>query len=203
MINDGRGGRWWPMIAKGWGGAKGAKPMIMPIIMTISDHHQDDQNYESPLHLSTFLLPIPTQEITLSQNFKREDSYSLNTNSSSSSSPPFWKIIITGISVQACDNIAYLWDMRTGGYVQYFEVRHIIWMQTFCQYTSLSLSPWLILRLVMTWPCLYSCVCVCHWLSRRWGMRWPSETEDSITFLPQWTTNMSRLLAFVFLRLQK
>ena len=38
-------------------------------------------------------------------------------------SPPFWKIIITGISVQACDNIAYLWDMRTGGYVQYFEVR--------------------------------------------------------------------------------
>ena len=47
----------------------------------------------------------------------------MNTNSSSSSSPPFWKIIITGISVQACDNIAYLWDMRTGGYVQYFEVR--------------------------------------------------------------------------------
>ena len=47
----------------------------------------------------------------------------MNTNSSSSSSPPFSKITITGISVQACDNIAYLWDMRTGGYVQYFEVR--------------------------------------------------------------------------------
>ena len=24
--------------------------------------------------------------------------------------------------LQACDNTAYLWDMRTGEYVQYFEV---------------------------------------------------------------------------------
>ena len=29
------------------------------------------------------------------------------------------------LTLQACDNVAYLWDMRTGDYVQYFEVRHI------------------------------------------------------------------------------
>ena len=123
MINDG-GGNMVANDSEGVRGSEGSKTNdYADHYDNFSDHHQDDQNYESPLHLSTFLLPIPTQEITLSQNFKREDSYSLNTNSSSSSSPPFWKIIITGISVQACDNIAYLWDMRTGGYVQYFEVR--------------------------------------------------------------------------------
>ena len=29
-------------------------------------------------------------------------------------------------SPQACDNIAYLWDMRTGSYVQYFEVNILL-----------------------------------------------------------------------------
>ena len=88
-------------------------------LFQVSSHYFDNSPILNslPLHSTlSLLLPNPTPEITLSQNFKSDDSYSL--------SPKLVIIIIIVIIItfQACDNIAYLWDMRTGGYVQYFEV---------------------------------------------------------------------------------
>ena len=84
---------------------------------------------------------------------------------------------------QACDNIAYLWDMRTGGYVQYFEVRLPVFAQS-------VIACGIQGEIIIWWGCqhpwmffLSLSISSSSPLSRWW---WDTvETEDAITLSSQ------------------